>query len=721
MPSGGVSVSETDPQTDEFAQPAEHRHDLAASDPGEDPTTNLLDDERRSAEIESASPTPRAAAAGSIVGASTIAKSESVVDSPGRDFVNTRPPALDMLADSPLTTDSNDQLDFAAYADALAELLENEKTDTPLTIAISASWGAGKTSLANMVTTRLVDRPIERGDRPHIVCWFNAWLHDDAPHLGAAFAAEVAKTVNHHRFPLRRFFSPLASAMLSPEQRWRRRIFIGVGSLAVAVIIALVPDVRSAAKPDLDIVDAIRTVNGRRWAAIAVAALLVLAIWRKLFAAAQTAARFIDDPKSEAANGSMQQVREQLGGLIRQGLRNPGRFGNWLKRTWPEVAKFSARFRGRRRLILVVDDLERCRPPRGVEVCEVASQLLGHSDVMAILVADMSTLAASAEIKYSQLETLPGPSLDANSPPVLAKGTYGRAYLQKIVQLQFDLPPANLARVRQIITSEIDKPAKPRPHKTRAVIRLWRSLDQWGPPCYLVAVFLVLATTSDLGVIKAVGVVGLILPFLAVASDINEVSRSNRRGRVTERIDREIESRATETGNPESVKAAVLESEAAREGGRGLANQRLERFLVDNQLLRVQAESEVLKFLPAVPRSAKRLANHLRLLLAIASQRNMLGGDPALQPAHLGKWAVLLQRWPEMGSAIRADPAIVADLEKAARSNSSTNTLTEFVGAGFLDVTDITTATAFLKSEPSLAAVAHRLVYCTPAHAAFDE
>ena len=103
----------------------------------------------------------------------------------------------------------------------------------------------------------------------------------------------------------------------------------------------------------------------------------------------------------------MQQLREQLGKLIRQALRNPGPFTNWLKDTWPLATRLSARLRGRRRLVLVVDDLERCRPPRGVEVCEAASQLLGHPDVMTILVADMSTLAASAGIKYSQLRPFP--------------------------------------------------------------------------------------------------------------------------------------------------------------------------------------------------------------------------------------------------------------------------------------------------------------------------
>src|SRR6266511_4076045 len=173
---------------------------------------------------------------------STVA-SESNATAPTADLSSTPPtgtelrgtpqppgrPSLRMLADAPLTDDRHDRLDFRAYADALAGLLDHPDTDTPLTIAINAPWGAGKTSLANMVTQRLETRPLQRGDRSHIICWFNALLHDDAPHLGAAFAAEVAKTANRCRVWPRRLLSPLPSAMLSPHERRRRHIILGLG------------------------------------------------------------------------------------------------------------------------------------------------------------------------------------------------------------------------------------------------------------------------------------------------------------------------------------------------------------------------------------------------------------------------------------------------------------------------------------------------------------
>jgi len=154
-------------------------------------------------------------------------------------------PALTMLADVPLADDTRDRLGFPAYADALAGLLDHPDTDTPLTIAVNGAWGAGKTSLAQMIQRRLVDRPVRRGDRAHIVCWFNAWWHDDAPHLGAAFAADVARTINRYRPWPRRLLSPLPAAMLSPEDRWRRRILLGLGALAIAVPVALTSEVRA--------------------------------------------------------------------------------------------------------------------------------------------------------------------------------------------------------------------------------------------------------------------------------------------------------------------------------------------------------------------------------------------------------------------------------------------------------------------------------------------
>src|SRR5215213_9869895 len=153
-----------------------------------------------------------------------------------------------LLSDSPLRDASRDYFGFAVYAEAIASLIDNELTDTPLTIALSAPWGGGKTSVARMVRRRLAERTASRGhDRPVVACWFDAWMHTDAEHLGAALASAVARTVDEARPRWRRLVSPLPSAMVPPQRRWWRRVAIAFAAVVLAATALLIGPVNDAA------------------------------------------------------------------------------------------------------------------------------------------------------------------------------------------------------------------------------------------------------------------------------------------------------------------------------------------------------------------------------------------------------------------------------------------------------------------------------------------
>src|SRR5437899_3439310 len=109
---------------------------------------------------------------------------------------------LQMLADAPVDDDLTDRFGYGDIADGLARLIEGEETATPLTIAVSAPWGAGKTSLLRLAEKRIVQQRINRGQAPTIVVWFNAWMHDAAPCISAALAADVARHATRCRDPL---------------------------------------------------------------------------------------------------------------------------------------------------------------------------------------------------------------------------------------------------------------------------------------------------------------------------------------------------------------------------------------------------------------------------------------------------------------------------------------------------------------------------------------
>lgn len=648
---------------------------------------------------------------------------------------------LTMLADVPLADSATDRLDFSAYADALCGLIDNPRTPTPLTIAVSAAWGAGKTSLVNLVTSRLAERTRRRRGRQHIVCVFPAWLHDDAPHLGAALAAKVARETNRYRAWPRRLVSPLPSAMLTPEQRWRRRITVGSLSLIVAVLVLLRASARTSIRPTASVAATVRDVVGERWAPLVLLMVAALTIWPKVFASAQAAARFVDDPKSEAATGSMWQVREQLGRLIREAVRNPGRFGKWLKRTRPKVAARVPRYREeRRRLVLIIDDLERCRPPRAVDVCEVASQLLGHQDVVTIIIADMATLAASAEIRYAALETVPNRQGDPADGQfaVQPKGAYGRLYLEKMVQIQFDLPPPSSTDLRNMLTGFVgaeDVPAERPTAKLSpfdAVLILASVVGRGGVLAALVVLGLVAALVGILvGPIGAiVAGAATVVVFLAAAvvailwlrrpmpiEQAQELSK-----RIRGEVSRSVAGALAELGaaalgaaaGPIVMPVAGLAVNVLAEFLAQTRRDEEERFITDESPERKQGEAAILKFLADddVPRRAKRMVNHLRLLLLVADKREMFGGSPPLQASHLGKWVVLLERWPELGRALRADPSVMALIEEAATTDP--RTLQDVLHGIVPEVASSADLAAFLKDETKLAGLVERLICYRP-------
>ena len=327
------------------------------------------------------------------------------------------PTGVAILSDAPLGGLSLDYFGFSVYAEAIASLIDNDLTETPLTMAVSAPWGGGKTSVARMVRQRLDERTASRrNNRPVLACWFDAWMHVDAEHLGAALAGAVARTADHARPRWRRMLNPVPAAMLGPQERWRRRMTIALLAALLAALVVLVGPWSDNAAELLGIEHA---AGLGALGPLLTSALLAVGVARLAFRAADDAARFIDDPRSEAARGSMAQVREQLGRLIRQARRGG-------------------------RLVIYVDDLERCTPERALEVCEVASQLLSHEGVVTLLLADMDTIAAAADAHYL--------AQDGDH-----RGT-GRAFLEKIVQVQVALPPPHRDHIRRLLRG--DPPAK---------------------------------------------------------------------------------------------------------------------------------------------------------------------------------------------------------------------------------------------------------------------
>ncbi|MEQ4725767.1 P-loop NTPase fold protein [Nonomuraea sp. B19D2] len=671
---------------------------------------------------------------------------------------------LNVHHDRPISSRADDALGFTVYADTIAETIENPRTELPHVIAIHGAWGSGKSSLANLVAERLSGRESAAkrfgAQDSNIVCRFNARMHADAPHLGAALAAHIARTVNRRRALWRRFINPLPGSMLTPEERWRRAV-IAILLLAMAAVALVAGDVIG---PELrDVITPGKAKGGElptEFALTPVALLgstvLVGLVTRWLFTMAKAVGRFIDSPRSEAARGRMTDVHRQLGALIGQALRRD------------------------ERLVIVVDDLERCAPARALEVCETTSTLLDHKGVVTILLADMNIIARAAGKQQAEA---PGVALDG--PGTLA---LGRAYLEKLIQDRFDLPPARPDAIAAIIADD------PRPTRTPPPSGGWQRIVSGvrrhpvafaiGFLALIVAVivalaapgwaegatapqgsdlapglrdfvaslvtvligviglkflfgeqrslagflgFLVLGVTvfalikwgdvlldllgnairSDgvpLWLLPGTGVVALILVALRLGDVIVDLLRRSLALRSHLRL-RQVLERA-EAGSQDHVELEENALAAAEDLEQEI-RRHLDRRVVDDAEFRRDSIGELGGYLPATPRAAKRFANRLRLLSLIARRRRFLDGPDRIEPRQLGKWALIQERWPPLAEILVADPGVIVHLERSREAGEIEQVLERL---GLMNVTE---PAGLLSSSVRLSPVLSRLVYLT--------
>jgi uncharacterized protein YjbI with pentapeptide repeats len=86
-----------------------------------------------------------------------------------------------------------DLLEFSDYAEAISDFVTNENTNMPLTLAIDAPWGGGKSTLMEMIQ-RIIDLKSEDKNK-YITISFNAWKYEKEEALWAALALTILKSI----------------------------------------------------------------------------------------------------------------------------------------------------------------------------------------------------------------------------------------------------------------------------------------------------------------------------------------------------------------------------------------------------------------------------------------------------------------------------------------------------------------------------------------------
>ena len=328
----------------------------------------------------------------------------------------------------------SDLLAFSDYSAALVDLITNPNTLRPLTIALNAPWGMGKTTLINLIREQLKSQTETRRLGPFPTVWFNAWKYDQEQSLWAALIVEILNEVRKQFNPLRRvqFWwklsrkrqerNPLLSLLYKSLPYFLSLLLLGAISFLIAWIWLG------------------NTLLGtlRTWSLTVVGGLGAISI---IYTFGKETYTKIIKPFYPKFAGYLRSpnYKEQIGFL--------SQFEEDFKSVIDVVTE-----EGLRPLVVFIDDLDRCAPSKPVEIIEAINLLLESEHCIFIIAMDAQMVAKSIELKYKDLLES---SDDLRTPGDL---TLGQHFLEKIIQIDFHLPQLDEEKMKSFMQAVLATP-----------------------------------------------------------------------------------------------------------------------------------------------------------------------------------------------------------------------------------------------------------------------
>jgi len=342
-----------------------------------------------------------------------------------------RAPALS--SDKPIQTEDNASEAQKDIVERISEFVRNPDASAPLTFAITGKWGTGKSSLM-----RLIQKDLRKCNAPCI--WFNAWHHQNETHLFASLMESIRRdAVIANPLSFRQFASNLDFRLNLVRVRFHDRpVSVFVASLLLtallvffvwALIVALLLQAAGTLAYSLASLMSFMALfvsrfNPLKGFGIAPASLL------------QTSRRWIQIPRF----ADRLSFRDQFG------------------RAFGEVCSAF----GSRRLVIIIDDLDRCKPDQVVEILEAVNFLTSNGDCFVFLGIDEHQVNHAVGLHYSDIaeqmrihkqadhEDGGDGGIKPRAPSVLGEGermaarqSYAKHYIQKLINISIPVPVAD--------------------------------------------------------------------------------------------------------------------------------------------------------------------------------------------------------------------------------------------------------------------------------------
>jgi hypothetical protein len=346
-----------------------------------------------------------------------------------------------LISDRPLESGDTDAFDFTAVARGLSRFLRNEKTQPPLTLAVTGEWGSGKSSLMNLLRADLK----RYGFRP---VWFNAWHHQKEQHL----LASLLEAVRAQAIPPLWRLEGISYRWRLLRTRWGRYWPV---MLVLSLLFAVSAGYLMSHRQQLldlppssaDWVTAIKSLgdpakHGSEFAFLASFAGLATALWKG-------AKGFGVNPASLLARASSRSRIRDLEALT--GFRQ----------------RFAAEFRdvtsalNPRTMLILIDDLDRCKPDLVLEVLEAVNFLVSSGDCFVVMGMDRWRVVRCVGLSFKDvadalLDPAAPEAVDAFSREQGARRRqieFAQQYLEKLINIEVPVPVPSADQSEKLIAA----------------------------------------------------------------------------------------------------------------------------------------------------------------------------------------------------------------------------------------------------------------------------
>lgn len=285
---------------------------------------------------------------------------------------------------------SVDLLYYEAIARTVVRLI-NEKSDEPLTVGVHGDWGAGKSSVLMMVQENF------KKDERILCVRFNGWLFQGYEDAKAVLIETIVAELLDSRSASTKVVDQAKKVLRRVDWMKAARKLSGLAISATTGI----PHPETL-KDLYDIASRLVSKSAEEITAA------------DLKSVVDQAGQYLKDAETDTAPEQMHAFRDEFEELLRHADID--------------------------RLVVLVDDLDRCLPETAIETLEAIRLFLFVPKAAFVIAADEGMIEYAVRQHFPDLPVATGPA------------TYARNYLEKLIQVPFRLPSLGYAETRIYIT-----------------------------------------------------------------------------------------------------------------------------------------------------------------------------------------------------------------------------------------------------------------------------